>query len=42
MMTVVCDASPLIFLAKLDRLGLICGLLGKDAVVLQCVVDEVR
>jgi predicted nucleic acid-binding protein len=41
MMTVVCDASPLIFLAKLDRLGLIRGLLGKDVVVLQCVVDEV-
>jgi len=41
MTTVVCDASPLIFLAKLNRLELITRLLGADVVVLQCVVDEV-
>lgn len=41
MMTVVCDASPLIFLAKLNRLELITRLLGADVVVLQCVVAEV-
>ena len=41
MTIVVCDASPLIFLAKLDRLGLISPLLGEDVVVLQCVADEV-
>jgi predicted nucleic acid-binding protein len=40
-MIVVCDASPLIFLAKLNRLDLISPLLGPDVVVLQCVVDEV-
>ena len=40
-MIVVCDASPLIFLAKLNRLDLISPLLGSDVVVLQCVVDEV-
>ena len=38
---VVCDASPLIILAKLDRLHLITDLLGNDIVVLQCVADEV-
>lgn len=41
MRTVVCDASPLIFLAKLDRLALISATLGEDVVVLQCIVDEV-
>ena len=41
MKVVLCDASPLIILAKLDRLHLIGDLLGKDIVVLQCVVDEV-
>lgn len=41
MITVVCDASPLIFLAKLDRLELIAAVLGGEVVVLQCVVDEV-
>lgn len=41
MTTVVCDASPLIFLAKLDRLEIIRTLLGGDVVVLRCVVDEV-
>jgi predicted nucleic acid-binding protein len=37
----VCDASPLIILAKLNRLHLIGDLLGNDIVVLQCVADEV-
>ena len=41
MSVVVCDASPLIILAKLDRLHLITDLLGTDVVVLQCVADEV-
>ena len=41
MSVVVCDASPLIILAKLDRLHLITDLLGNDIVVLQCVADEV-
>jgi predicted nucleic acid-binding protein len=41
MTTVVCDASPLIFLAKLDRLTLIGSLLGGEVVVLQGVVAEV-
>ncbi len=41
MSVVVCDASPLIILAKLDRLHLITDLLGNDVVVLQCVADEV-
>lgn len=40
-MIVVCDASPLIFLAKLNRLDLIARLLGPDVVVLKCVTDEV-
>ncbi len=40
-MTVVCDASPLIFLAKLDRLALISSLLGPDVVVVECVAREV-
>lgn len=37
----MCDASPLIFLAKLNLLHLIDGVLGKGVHVLQCVVDEV-
>lgn len=41
MKVVVCDASPLIFLAKLNLLYLIDGVLGKRIHVLQCVVDEV-
>ena len=41
MKVVVCDASPLIILAKLDRLHLIGDLFGSPIVVLQCVVDEV-
>ena len=41
-MIVVCDASPLIFLAKLNRLDLILRLLGPEVVVLKCVVAEVK
>ncbi|MCW1922279.1 DUF3368 domain-containing protein [Luteolibacter arcticus] len=40
-MIVVCDASPLIFLAKLGRLELIRLLPTDRVVVLQCVKDEV-
>jgi len=40
-MTVVCDASPLIFLAKLDGLDLIARLLGPEVVVVECVAREV-
>ena len=40
-MTVVCDASPLIVLAKLDRLNLLNPLFGRDVVVLECVANEV-
>jgi predicted nucleic acid-binding protein len=40
-MIVVSDASPLIFLAKLDRLHLLPGLFGTKITVLQCVSDEV-
>ena len=39
-MIVVCDASPLIFLAKTNRLGIVPALLGKDIVVLDCVAKE--
>lgn len=39
-MTVLCDASPLIFLAKLERLELL-ALLGQRIVVLKCVADEI-
>ncbi len=39
-MIVVCDASPLIFLAKTNRLAIVPALLGKDIVVLDCVVKE--
>jgi hypothetical protein len=38
---VVCDASPLIFLAKLDCLHLIPALLGEVIIILRCVADEV-
>ncbi len=38
---VVCDASPLIFLAKLDALHLIQGLLEPHVTVLRCVADEI-
>ncbi len=37
----MCDASPLIILAKLNRLHLVGDLFGNDIVVLQCVIDEV-
>jgi len=37
---VVCDASPLILLAKTNRLAVLPALLGKDIVVLDCVVKE--
>jgi len=38
---IVCDASPLIFLAKLDCLHLIPALLGENIIILQCVANEV-
>jgi predicted nucleic acid-binding protein len=38
---VICDASPLIFLAKVDALALLQALIPGRWVVLQCVVDEV-
>lgn len=41
MRTVLCDASPLTFLAKLDRLHLVPDLLGDRTCVLRLVVDEV-
>lgn len=41
MKTVLCDASPLIFLSKLNYLQLIGQLLGNKIHVLQCVADEV-
>jgi predicted nucleic acid-binding protein len=41
MTVVICDASPLVFLAKLDRLSLISAVLGGDIFVLRCIVDEV-
>jgi predicted nucleic acid-binding protein len=41
MKTVLCDASPLIFLAKLDELGLIAEVLESDVFILQAIVDEV-
>ncbi|MCH8541853.1 MAG: hypothetical protein LAT58_13950 [Opitutales bacterium] len=37
---IVCDASPLIFLAKLNRLDLIELSIGARVVVLHCVVQE--
>ena len=39
-MIVVCDASPLIFLAQTNRLAIVPALLGDDLVVLDCVVKE--
>jgi predicted nucleic acid-binding protein len=41
MKIVVCDASPLVFLAKLDRLSLISSVLGGNVFVLKCVAGEV-
>ena len=38
--TIVCDASPLIFLAKLGHLDLIRRVLGERVFVLRCVADE--
>ena len=38
---VVCNASPLIFLAKVDGLGLLKPLIPGRWVVLQCVVEEI-
>lgn len=40
-MIVVSDASPLIILAKLDRLHLLGSLFDAEITVLRCVVDEV-
>jgi predicted nucleic acid-binding protein len=42
MTTVVCDASPLIFLANLNRLDLVSCVLGGRVFVLQCVADELQ
>ena len=39
--TVLCDASPIIFLAKLNQLELIAPVLDGNVVVLECVVREV-
>ena len=41
MKTIVCDASPLIFLAKLNRLDLVARVLCGELFVLRGVVDEV-
>ena len=38
---IVCDASPLIFLAKLNRLELLELSIGARTVVLRCVVEEI-
>lgn len=38
---VICDASPLIFLAKVDQLGLSAKVTGCPIVVLSCVVREI-
>ena len=42
MRCVLCDASPLIFLAKLNRLSLIEQVLGGQVIVLRCVVEELQ
>lgn len=42
MSRILCDASPLIFLAKLDQLALIEQVLGEQIFVLKCVVDELQ
>ena len=42
MTSVICDASPLIFLAKLDHLNLIKQVMDGKIFVLQCVVDELQ
>jgi len=41
MKIIICDASPLIFLAKLDLLRLIPEVLEGEVWILRCVVDEV-
>lgn len=41
MTAVVCDASPLVFLAKTDRLDLLKTIPGGNIVILECVVREV-
>ena len=38
---IVCDASPLIFLAKLNQLALIDSTIGARVIVLQCVAHEI-
>ncbi len=42
MTSILCDASPLIFLAKLDHLDLINRVLDGQVFVLQCVIDELQ
>ncbi len=42
MRSVLCDASSLIFLAKLDYLPLIEQVLGGQVMVLRCVVEELQ
>lgn len=41
MKIVLCDASPLIFLAKLDALDLISEIFCGEVVILKCVAEEV-
>ncbi|MDF1812383.1 MAG: DUF3368 domain-containing protein [Verrucomicrobiales bacterium] len=41
MKTILCDASPLIFLAKIDQLELIFEVLEGEVSVLQVIVDEI-
>ncbi len=41
MTIVLCDASPLLFLAKLNALDLISEIFGGEVVILECVVEEV-
>ena len=38
---IICDASPLILLAKINQLDLIHKVLEGETLVLQCIVDEV-
>ena len=38
---IICDASPLILLAKINQLDLIHKVLDGEILVLQCIVDEV-
>lgn len=41
MITMICDASPLIFLAKIDQLHLIPEVLKGEVVILKVIADEV-